>query len=145
MFDTFRKYGHVYIALIISIFMLVAFSDCHFDSQETATQVNTTMCANLLEDNADFDEDDEYLLFSDFEARVSNEIQDVPFVMHQSLLGRKCTKAMLLGQVRHHFPRNGIAEGHNYTFLPTNKSGVDVFHATFFVPFTRITTKFYIP
>lgn len=140
MFETLRKYGQIYIALIFSVFMVVAISDSHFDSQDIANQAGTTMCTNLLEDDADFDEDDEYLQFSDFEARGSNVIQDVPFVVHQSQTGRKCAKAMLLGQVRRHFPRNGIADGDNYTYLSTTNSGVDVFHATFLLSITRLQT-----
>jgi hypothetical protein len=58
MFDLCRKYGHVCVLLVLSVFVACFFVDDCGDFQRTATQVYTTSFTNILEDGFDFDDDD---------------------------------------------------------------------------------------
>ena len=48
---------------------------------------------------------------------------------------------LLRGQVRRYSPRNNLSDSHNYTLLSIMKSGVDLFHAIFFMQFTQLLIK----
>lgn len=121
--------------MMVCFFMTVMVADCYLDSQDAVAQLNVTACECFLEDGFDFDEDE--MLTDGIETSSSSLVFQVFASKCQTFFGRKCSKAWLVGQVRRHLPRNDV-ESHKYAHTQENLSGVDVFHATFFVLFNRL-------
>ena len=117
MFDICRKYGHVCVLLVLSVFVACFFADDYSDFQRAATQVYITSFANILEDDFDYDDDDnEDFVLTCASVKPSFMLRRYD-LSSQNMAERIRSKALLLGQVRRHFPRNSTADSHNYVFL----------------------------
>lgn len=132
MFDICRKCGHVCALLVLSVFVACFFIDDYCDSQRAATQVYTTSFATILEDDFDFDDDDEEeFVLTCASAKPSFTLWRYEY-SSKNMAEHKRSKALLLGQVRRHFPRSSTADSHNYAFSRMNTSGVDCSMPLFF-------------
>jgi len=128
--------------VLMGMVMMCLVADENGDSQQLVTRTATSTCMTVLADDFDLDNDDD------------DEVANISFVENkawpsisaheaigQKTKGSKCSQALLRGQVRRYSPRNNLSDGHNYTLLSIMKSGVDLFHATFFVPYTSFLTQ----
>ena len=132
MFDICRKYGHVCVLLVLSVFVACFFVDDYSDSQRTVTQVYTPSFATILEDDFDFDDDDEEeFVLTCASAKPSFTLRRYD-LSSKNMSERKRSKALLLGQVRRHFPRSNTADSHYYAFFANEYEWRGLFHATFF-------------
>ena len=138
MFDIYRKYGHVCVLLVLSVFVACFFVDDCSDFQRAAIQVYTSSFTNLLEDDFDFDEDDE----EDFVLICASAKPSFMLWRHdhsnKNMAERKRAKALLGGQVRRHFPRSNTADSHNYAFFANEYEWRGLFHATLFALKTNL-------
>lgn len=134
MFETFRKYGSVFMLLLVSALSLCLVADEVCEAQHLAKQIVGSANTSLLVEDFDFDEedDDEAIigLFTETMDRLAASMRETN---GQKTRKSKSPKALQRGQVRRHSPRNDLPCSHNYTLLSTTKSGVDLLHATFFV------------
>ena len=134
MFETLRKYGSVFMLLLVSALCLCLVADEVFDSQHLAKQIVGSANTSLLAEDFDFDEedDDEAIigLFTETMDRLAASMRETN---GRKTMKSKSPKALQRGQVRRHSPRNDLPCSHNYTLLSTTKSGVELLHATFFV------------
>ena len=125
MFDICRKYGHVCVLLVLSVFVACFVTDDYGDFQRTTTQVFTSSFATTLEDDFDFDDDDEEeFVLTCATTKPSFTLRRYD-LSSKNMVEHKRSKALLLGQVRRHFPRSSTADSHNYAFSRMNTSGVD--------------------
>lgn len=143
MFEALRKYGSVFMLVLMSMVMMCLVADEYGDSQQLVTQTATSTCMTVLADDFDLEDDDEdedeicnYFFGNKCSTWTWAVASDV-----RKLEGSKCSSDLLRGQVRRYSPRNNLSDSHNYTLLSIMKSGVDLFHATFFVPYTSFLTQ----
>ena len=134
MFETFRKYGSVFMLLLVSALSLCLVADEVCEAQHLAKQIVGSANTSLLAEDFDFDEedDDEAIigLFTETMDRLAASMRETN---GRKTMKSKSPKALQRGQVRRHSPRNDLPCSHNYTLLSTTKSGVELLHATFFV------------
>ena len=134
MFETFRKYGSVFMLLLVSALSLCLVADEVCKAQHLAKQIVGSANTSLLAEDFDFDEedDDEAIigLFTETMDRLAASMRETN---GRKTMKSKSPKALQRGQVRRHSPRNGLPCSHNYTLSSNTKSGVDLLHATFFV------------
>ena len=134
MFETLRKYGSVFMLLLVSALSLCLVADEVCEAQHLAKQIVGSANTSLLAEDFDFDEedDDEAIigLFTETMDRLAASMRETN---GRKTMKSKSPKALQRGQVRRHSPRNGLPCSHNYTLLSTTESGVDLLHATFFV------------
>ena len=141
MFEALRKYGSVFMLVLMSMVMVCLVADEYGDSRQLVTQTATSTCMTVLADDFDLDDDDDdedEICNHFFGNKCSTWIWTVASDVRK-LEGSKCPSDLLRGQVRRYSPRNNLSDSHNYTLLSIMKSGVDLFHATFFVPYTSLT------
>ena len=143
MFEALRKYGSVLMLVLMGLVMVCLVADEYGDPQQLVTQTASSSCMAVVADDFDLDDDD------DDEVVTHTFVEDkawasVPMLetIGQKTERRKCSQALLRGQVRRYSPRNNLPYSHNYAFLKNTKSGVDLFHATFFVLSPTLLTKF---
>lgn len=141
MFEALRKYGSVFMLVLMSMVMVCLVADEYGDSQQLVTQTATSTCMTVLVDDFDLDDDDDEIVNISF--AENNAWASIPTLktVGQKTEGSKCSQALLRGQVRRYSPRNNLSDSHNYTLLSIMKSGVESFHATFFVPYTSFLTQ----
>lgn len=142
MFEALRKYGSVLMLVLMGLVMLCLVADEYGDPQQLVTQTASSSCMAVVADDFDLDDDDDDDVvthtFVEDKARASIPMLETT---SQKTEGSKCSQALLRGQVRRYSPRNNLPYSHNYAFLKNTKSGVDLFHATFFVLFIPLLTK----
>ena len=137
MFEALRKYGSVLMLVLMGLVMACLVADEYVDNQQLVTQTASSTCMAVVADDLDLDEDDD----DDVVTTSFDEDKDwmsTPMLetIGYKTGGSKCPQALLRGQVRRYSPRNGLPYSHNYVILKTVKSGVGLFHATFFVQYT---------
>ena len=128
--------------ILMGMVMVCLVADEYGDSQQLVKQTATSTCMTVLADDFDLDDDDDDVVNISF---VENKAwASIPTLetIGQKAGGSKCSQALLRGQVRRYSPRNNLPYSHNYAFLKNTKSGVDLFHATFFVLSPTLLTKF---
>ena len=134
MLETLRKYGSVFMLLLVSALSLCLVADEICDSQHLAKQTTASARMSLLAEDLDFDEDDDdeaiIGLFTEAADRLAASLRETN---GRKTMKSKSPKALQRGQVRRHSPRNGLPCSHNYTLSSTTESGLDLLHATFFV------------
>ena len=134
MFEALRKYGSVLMLVLMGLVMLCLVADEYGDPQQLVTQTASSSCMAVVADDFDLDDDDDDDVvthtFVEDKARASIPMLETT---SQKTEGSKCSQALLRGQVRRYSPRNNLPYSHNYAFLKNTKSGVDLFHATFFI------------
>ena len=134
MLETLRKYGSVFMLLLVSALSLCLVADEICDSQHLAKQTTASARMSLLAEDLDFDEDDDdeaiIGLFTEAADRLAASMRETN---GRKTMKSKSPKALQRGQVRRHSPRNGLPCSHNYTLSSTTESGLDLLHATFFV------------
>ncbi len=141
MFEVLRKYGSVFMLVLMSMVMVCLVADEYGDPQQLLIQTASSTCMAVVADDFDLDDDDDEAVNISF---VENKAwASIPTLetIGQKTEGGKCSQALLRGQVRRYSPRNNFSDSHNYTLLSIMKSGVDLFHATFFVPYTSFLTQ----
>ena len=132
MFEALRKYGSVFMLVLMSMVMVCLVADEYGDSQQLVKQTATSTCMTVLADDFDLDDDDDEIVNISFvENKACTSIPALETV-GQKTEGSKCSQALLRGQVRRYSPRNNLPYSHNYVILKNTKSGVDLFHAAFF-------------
>ena len=141
MFETLRKYGSVLMLLLMGVVFVCLIADEYVDAQQLARQASTSACMSVIADDFDWDEDDDDFVSTSFVEAKTEAAVPMPETIGQKTEGSKCSQALLRGQVRRYSPRNDLPCSHNYVILKTIESGVDLFHATFFVLFTSLLTK----
>ena len=142
MFEALRKYGSVFMLVLMSMVMVCLVADEYGDPQQLLIQTASSTCTAVVADDFDLDDDDDEAVNISF---VENKAwASIPTLetIGQKTEGSKCSQALLRGQVRRYSPRNNLPYSHNYAFLKNTKSGVDLFHATFFVLSPTLLTKF---
>ena len=116
-------------------------ADEYGDSQQLLTQTASSTCIVVVADDFDLDDDDDEIVIISFvENKAWTSIPTLETI-GQKTEGSKCSQALLRGQVRRYSPRNNLSDSHNYTLLSIMKSGVESFHATFFMQFTQLLIK----
>ncbi len=136
MFEVIRKYSSTVMLILMGMVLVCLVADDFAYSQHLTKQAAMSANVTILVDDLDFDDDnskeDHKLGYKTF-ATTRNESTTI-----KTFGDRKCPMALLRGQVRRYSPRNDPADGNNYTLLTITKSGVDLFHVTFFVQFKII-------
>lgn len=141
MFESLRKYGSVFMLILISIVIVCLVADEYGDPQQLLTQTASSTCTAVVADDFDLDDDDDEAVNISFvENKAWTSIPTLETI-GQKTEGSKYSQALLRGQVRRYSPRNNLSDSHNYTLLSIIKSGVDLFHATFFMQFTQLLIK----
>ena len=141
MFEALRKYGSVFMLVLMGMVMVCLVADEYGDSQQLVKQTATSTCMTVLADDFDLDDDDDEIVNISFvENKACTSVPALETV-NQKAEGSKCSQALLRGQVRRYSPRNNLSDSHNYTLLSIMKSGVDLFHAIFFMQFTQLLIK----
>lgn len=141
MFEAVRKYGSVLMLVLMGLVMVCLVADEYGDSQQLVTQTASSSCMTVVAEDLDLDDDDdEKVVTHSFDENIRASIP-MPETSIQKIEGSKCSQALLRGQVRRYSPRNNLPNSHNYVILKNTKSGVDMFHATFFVQFSSLLTK----
>ena len=141
MFEALRKYGSVFMLVLMSMVIVCLVADEYGDPQQLLIQTASSTCTAVVADDFDLDDDDDEAVNISF---VENKAwASIPTLetIGQKTEGSKCSQALLRGQVRRYSPRNNLSDSHNYTLLSIMKSGVESFHATFFVPYTSFLTQ----
>ena len=134
MFETLRKYGSVFMLLLVSALSLCLVADEVCEAQRLAKQIVGSANMSLLAEDFDFDEeDDEEAIIGLFTETMDRLAASMRETNGRKTMKSKSPKALQRGQVRRHSPRNGLPCSHNYTLSSNTKSGVDLLHATFFV------------
>ena len=129
--------------VLMGLVMVCLVADEYGDHQQLVTQTASSTCMTVLVDDFDLDDNDDdenEICYHFFGNKCSTWIWAVASDVRK-LEGSKCPSALLRGQVRRYSPRNNLSDSHNYTLLSIMKSGVDLFHATFFVPYTSFLTQ----
>lgn len=141
MNDVIRKYSSVLMLILMSLVLVCLVADEYCDMQQLAKQAVATTSMEVIADDFDWDEDDDdkVVTLSSFDDNWSS----IPMLetTSQKTEGSKCSQALLRGQVRRYSPRNSLPSSPKNVILKTIESGVDLFHATFFVPHTSLLTK----
>jgi len=142
MFEVLRKYGSVFMLVLMSMVIVCLVADEYGDPQQLVIQTATSTCMAVVADDFDLDDDDddEVVNISFVENKAWTSIPTLETI-GQKAEGSKCSQALLRGQVRRYSPRNNLSDSHNYTLLSIMKSGVDLFHAIFFMQFTQLLIK----
>ena len=141
MFETLRKYGSFIMLVLMSMVMVCLVADEYGDPQQLLIQTASSTCTAVVADDFDLDDDDDEAVNISF---VENKAWASILTLEtigQKTEGSKCSQALLRGQVRRYSPRNNLSDSHNYTLLSIMKSGVESFHATFFMQFTQLLIK----
>ena len=143
MFEALRKYGSVFMLILMGIVMVCLIADEYGDPQQLVTQTATSTGMAVVADDFDLDDDDndEVVPLTFVENKTWTSIPMLETI-GQKAEGSKCSQALLRGQVRRYSPRNNLPYSHNYIISENTKSGVDLFHATFFVLSPTLLTKF---
>ena len=141
MFEALRKYGSVFMLVLMSMVMVCLVADEYGDPQQLLIQTASSTCMAVVADDFDLDDDDDEIVNISFvENKACTSIPALETV-NQKAEGSKCSQALLRGQVRRYSPRNNLSDSYNYTLLSIMKSGVESFHATFFMQFTQLLIK----
>ena len=128
--------------VLMSMVLVCLVADEDLDAQQLAKQTVSSACMSVIGDDFDLDEDDD----DDIVTTSFDEAKDWTSISMLEACGQKterskCSMALLRGQVRRYSPRNNLSDSHNYTLLSIMKSGVDLFHAIFFMQFTQLLIK----
>ncbi|MCR5066299.1 MAG: hypothetical protein K6A67_11120 [Bacteroidales bacterium] len=133
MLKPLSQYSSVIILVLMGMMMIGFIVDRVNDSHQFAKHTAMPISMSVISDDFDFDdnEDDEFYekqcIAGGFIVNnwtTANE--------RKQLAESKCSLSLQRGQVRRYSPRSSLADSHNYTFLSTTISGVDLFHAAFF-------------
>lgn len=124
--------------ILMGMVLVCLVADELTDSQHLAKQAAMSANVTIVADDIDFDDFDdndddvieEQSLKHQSFATIRNTSSNI-----KTFRERKCPLSLQRGQVRRYSPRNDLADGNNYTLLTITKSGVDLFHATFFMQF----------
>ena len=140
MFEALRKYSSVFMLVLMGLVLVCLVADEYGEAQRMGKQTAASTCMAVVVDDFDLDDDDDELIHKSF---VENKAwASIPMreTIGQKAEGSNCSKALLRGQVRRYSPRKNLSDSHNYTLLSIMKSGVELFHAAFFVPDTLLLT-----
>ena len=141
MFEALRKYSSVFMLVLMGIVIVCLVADEYGDPQQLLIQTASSTCTAVVADDFDLDDDDDEVVNISFvENKAWTSIPTLETI-GQKAEGSKCSQALLRGQVRRYSPRNNLSDSHNYTLLSIMKSGVESFHATFFMQFTQLLIK----
>lgn len=127
--------------VLMSVVLVCLVADEYGDPQQLLIQTASSTCTAVVADDFDLDDDDDEAVNISF---VENKAwASIPTLetIGQKTEGSKCSQALLRGQVRRYSPRNNLSDSYNYTLLSIMKSGVESFHATFFMQFTQLLIK----
>ena len=142
MFEALRKYSSVFMLALMGLVMMCLVADEYIDTQQFANHTTISTCMAAIVEDFDLDDDDEdaavTYTFVDDKARASIPTLET---IGPKTGGSKCSQSLLRGQARRYSPRNNLSDSHNYVILSNTESGVDLFHATFFVLFIPLLTK----
>lgn len=133
MFEALRKYRSVLILVLMGLVMVCFVADESCDAQHFAKHTAASTCMTAIAEDFDIDDDEDDEVANIF--AEDNACASIPMLeaIGQRAEGSKCSLALLRGQVRRHSPRNNLPYSHNYVILRNTESGVDLFHAAFFV------------
>ena len=123
MFEYYRKYQKNCIILIMSIFIVCIFADEYEDMRQFGHKNNPVACMSIAEDDLDFDEDDDFLP-DVYLGRPTDLCMEEFTISVRKTSERNQSKALLIGQVRRHFPRRNRIDSYNYTVFDNGSSGV---------------------
>ena len=123
MFECYRKYQKNCIILIMSIFIVCIFADEYEDMRQFGHKNNPVACMSIVEDDLDLDEDDEYLPDICPDRSTASRLSEFIITVRKTS-ERNQSKALLIGQVRRHFPRGNRIDSYNYTVSDNGSSGV---------------------
>ena len=123
MFECYRKYQKNCIILIMSIFIVCIFADEYEDMRQFGHKNNPVACMSIAEDDLDFDEDDEYLPDICPDRSTASRLSEFIITVRKTS-ERNQSKALLIGQVRRHFPRGNRIDSYNYTVSDNGSSGM---------------------
>lgn len=123
MFECHRKYQKICIVLIMSIFVICIFADEFDDMRQFGNKNNPVACMSIAEEDVDFDEEGDYL--PDICPYQPGVIPMEEFTYTDlKTSARNQSKALLMGQVRRHFPRGCRKYGQYCTVFDNGSSGV---------------------
>ena len=133
MYEALRKHGSVLMLILMGLVLLCLVADEFGNPQQQVTPTASATRMAVVADDFDLDDDDDEVVVPAFgEDRAWASVPMLETI-GQKTAGSKCPQALLRGQVRRYSPRNGLPCSHNYVILKTIQSGVDLFHATFFI------------
>jgi hypothetical protein len=132
MFEALRKYGSVFMLILMGMVMVCLVADEYGDPQQLVTQTTTSTGMAVVANDFDLDDDDndEVVTITFVENKTWTSIPMLETIGEKTE-GSKCSQALLRGQVRRYSPRNNLPYSPNYIISENTKSGVDLFHATF--------------
>lgn len=128
--------------VLMSMVLVCLVADEYLDAQQLAKQTVSSACMSVIGDDFDLDEDDDDdIVTTSFDEAKDWTSTSILEACGQKTERSKCSMALLRGQVRRYSPRNDLSDSYNYTPLSITKSGVDLFHAIFFMQFTQLLIK----
>ena len=131
-----KERHHLFITLIINVLVLSVFADACNGLHHAMDKNIQVACMDVLENSMDFDEDEDEDHFPDFFESQPIIIPPMEFLMMvQPSSETMIDKALRIGQVRRHFPREDGINDYSYTVCHNGSSDVDLFHITFFMQF----------
>ena len=107
----------------MSIFIVCIFADEYEDMRQFGHKNNPVACMFIAEDDLDFDEDDEYLPDICPDRSTASRLSEFIITVRKTS-ERNQSKALLIGQVRRHFPQGNRIDSYNYTVSDNGSSGV---------------------
>ena len=123
MFECHRKYQKIYIVLIMSIFIVCIFADEFDDMRQFGNKNNPVACMSIAEEDVDFDEEGDYLPDICPDRSTASRLSEFIITVRKTS-ERNQSKALLIGQVRRHFPQGNRIDSYNYTVSDNGSSGV---------------------
>lgn len=131
-----KERHHLFITLIINVLVLYVFADACNGLHHAMDKNIQVACMDVLENSMDFDEDEDDDLFPDFFESQPIFIPPMEFLMMvQPSSETMIDKALRIGQVRRHFPREDGINDYSYTVCHNGSSDVEQIHITFFMQF----------
>ena len=128
--------------VLMGLVMVCLVVDEYAETQQFVKQTASSTCMAAVASDFDMDDDDDDEVVAKFSVEDHTWASITPLETDgQKTEGSKCSWALLRGQVRRYSPRNNLPYSPNYVILRNIVSGVDWFHATFFVLYTLLLTK----
>ena len=126
MFEALRKYGSVFMLVLMGLVMACLVADEYGDPQQLVTQTATSTNMAVVADDFDLDDDDdEDEICNHFsESKCSTRIWIGDSVVGE-LGENKCPLELQRGQVRRYSPRNNLSDSHNYVITRNLQDGAD--------------------
>ena len=143
MFQAIRRYCSILTLILMSVVCVSIVVDEYGDPQQLVKQTAATSGMEVIADDFDCDEDEEDGMVSVSFVEDHSTPLPAPILKGQKSAKSRCSKALLRGQTRRYSPRNNLPNSLNYVILRDLKSGMELFHTTFF-SYTLLLTKLII-